>query len=93
MIWTLIGVIAASLTSTGFIPQLIKGLKTKHLKDVSAASLVIMILGTTLWGFYGYHIGDRILIGANIFTSTTITIILFLKFHYEKDTEARDVKV
>lgn len=89
MIWTLIGVIAASLTSTGFIPQLIKGLQTKHLYDVSALSLVIMILGTTLWGFYGYHIGDRILIGANIFTSSTITIILFLKFHYERNGEVK----
>jgi MtN3 and saliva related transmembrane protein len=85
MFWTIIGVIAASLTSFGFIPQLIKGVQTKHLNDVSALSLVVMILGTTLWGFYGYHIGDRILVGANIFTSSSVTIVLFLKIRYEKE--------
>lgn len=83
MLWTVVGITAASLTSSGFIPQLIKGLRTRQLTDVSTGTLVTMILGTALWAFYGWHREDAIILGANIFTSSCITLILILKFRFD----------
>ena len=35
MEWKIIGIIAAVCTTSGFIPQIIRGLRTKRLDDVS----------------------------------------------------------
>ena len=84
MFWALIGITAALLTSSGFVPQIIKGIKTKRLRDVSAGMMVIWIAGTMLWFLYGWHLGDLIIMGANVFTCSCGVLILGLKFHYQK---------
>jgi MtN3 and saliva related transmembrane protein len=84
MFWSLIGLCAAVLTSSGFLPQLVKGLRTKRLKDVSAAMMLIWVAGTTLWFFYGWHLEDVIIMGANLFTGGTGIAILGLKWKYDK---------
>ncbi|OGH96364.1 MAG: hypothetical protein A2X42_02515 [Candidatus Margulisbacteria bacterium GWF2_38_17] len=78
----MIGVMAAVLTSSGLIPQAIKGLKTKSLEDVSTGMLIILVCGTFLWFVYGLHKGDFIIIGANIVTCSFALIILLLKYVY-----------
>jgi len=83
MFWTLIGLSAAILTSSGFVPQVIKGIRTKRLEDVATGMLVIWIAGTALWFLYGWHLGDLIIMGANVFTCSCGVLILVLKFKYE----------
>ncbi|MCK4614444.1 MAG: hypothetical protein KAU14_06550, partial [Thermoplasmata archaeon] len=39
MYWALIGITAAFLTSSGFVPQILKGIRTKRLRDVSAGMM------------------------------------------------------
>jgi len=84
MFWTFIGISAAVLTSSGFIPQIVKGIQTKRLGDVSTGMLLIWIVGTMLWFFYGWHLGDEIIMGANVFTCSCGVLILVLKIHYNK---------
>ncbi len=49
----LLGLVAGAITSVGFIPQLIRGYKTKELKDVSYFMPAILAVGMTLWLLYG----------------------------------------
>jgi MtN3 and saliva related transmembrane protein len=76
MLWIVIGVAAASLTMFGFVPQIIKMWKTHSAKDVSGFTLVQFAAGVTLWMFYGVHLKDFIIIGANAVSFTTLIIAL-----------------
>lgn len=84
MVWTILGVAAASLTMFGFVPQIIKMWKTHSVKDVSGLTLIQFGGGVSLWILYGIHINDFIIIGANAITLATILIALglYLKFDH-----------
>lgn len=84
MFWTIIGVSAATLTMFSFIPQIVKALKTKSVKDVSLVTLVQLSLGVLLWIAYGIHLKDVIIIAANSITLATLIILLCLYFFYGK---------
>ncbi|MBI2549632.1 hypothetical protein HYV83_00435 [Candidatus Woesearchaeota archaeon] len=82
----IIGLAAATLTSSAFLPQIIKGYKTKHLKDLSYGLTVLMFIGTGLWLIYGLAKKDIIIIAANV-TSTSFTLTLILmKYYYGKNS-------
>lgn len=63
--WIYVGLLAGALTSTSFLPQIVKGWRTKRLGDVSPTMLGIMALGLTLWLAYGVARGDMAIIAAN----------------------------
>lgn len=84
MEYYIIGTIAAILTTFGFVPQIIKIYKTKSAKDVSIMTLFQFSVGTFLWTLYGLHIGDLIIITANIVTFVTVIITMILYYHYRK---------
>ena len=78
MWWTIIGVSASFLTMFGFVPQIVKMRKTHSVKDVSGLTLVQFGIGAILWMFYGIHLKDFIVIGANAISLTTLLIALGL---------------
>ena len=78
-----VGILASCCTSFGLIPQIIKGLKEKHLDDVSMIMLVVFAFGGALWIYYGFAKHDRIIIGANIVSVTSVLIVIILKCYYE----------
>ena len=84
MVWTIVGIAAASLTMAGFIPQIIKMWKTHSVKDVSGLTLVQFSVGSTLWLLYGIHLRDFIIIGANAISLAALLIALglYLKLNY-----------
>ncbi len=84
MVWTIVGIAAASLTMFGFVPQIIKMWKTHSVKDVSGLTLVQFMVGATLWMLYGIHIQDFIIIGANAISLAILLIALglYLKFNH-----------
>jgi len=84
MIWTVIGLIAATLTMFAFIPQIVKVVKTRSAKDVSLITVFQLMLGVSLWVIYGIHIRDSIIILANSVTLATLIILLFFYYSYEK---------
>ncbi len=79
MEWYLIGIGGALLTTFGFVPQIVKMHRTKSARDISAGTLLQYSGGTLLWALYGYHIGDAIVIAANVtsFIIMAVAIILY----------------
>ncbi len=59
------GLMAGAVTSIGFIPQLIKGYKTKKLDDITYFMPLILVLGMTLWLIYGFLIESLAVMVAN----------------------------
>ena len=60
------GYFAAGLTTTAFIPQLIKTIKTKKADDVSLVTLIMFICGVCSWIIYGYQISSLPIMTANL---------------------------
>jgi MtN3 and saliva related transmembrane protein len=79
--WYLLGTVAAVLTTFGFVPQIIKMHRTRSSKDVSLATLYQFSAGVILWALYGFHIGDVIVIAANIISFLTIVVAIGF-YHY-----------
>jgi MtN3 and saliva related transmembrane protein len=79
--WYLLGVMAAVLTTFGFVPQIIKMQRTRSSKDVSLATLYQFSAGVILWTLYGFHIGDVIVIAANIISFLTLVLAICF-YHY-----------
>jgi MtN3 and saliva related transmembrane protein len=80
--WYLLGTLAAVLTTFGFVPQIIKMHRTRSSKDVSLATLYQFSAGVILWALYGFHIGDVIVIAANIISFLTIVVAISLHHYY-----------
>lgn len=78
----LIGLIAASLTTFAFLPQSIRAIKTKHTKDLSLITLIMLEIGVIVWIIYGALISDIPLLSANIISFVFMTITLYLKLKY-----------
>jgi len=76
----IIGLIAAVITSIGFLPQVIKGYKTKKLDDISYFMPIVLAIGMTMWLIYGILLQAIAVIAANIFgTSCSIALIIMKK--------------
>ncbi len=81
---TIIGLLAAALTTFGFFPQLIKIIRTKRTEDISLYMYIILICGVILWEIYGIIIEDIPIIVANIVTLILTVSILILKIVYQR---------
>jgi MtN3 and saliva related transmembrane protein len=51
--WMALGMVAGSLTTAGFVPQLVKGFRTKSMGDVSLVMPLLLATGMALWLGYG----------------------------------------
>jgi MtN3 and saliva related transmembrane protein len=80
--WYIIGGLAAGITTFAFVPQIIKIVKTRSVKDVSLITLLLFGLGVSLWIAYGVHLKDPIIITANSISLTTVLIMVFLFFRH-----------
>ncbi len=80
----LVGFFAAVLTTIAFIPQLIKTWRSKSAKDVSYIMFALFISGVSLWCVYGWEIHSIPVVIANIITFILASLILILKYIYEK---------
>jgi len=79
------GYFAAILTTTAFLPQLIKTLKTKKADDVSLLTLLMFIIGVGSWIVYGYKISSIPILLANLVTFLLNLLILIFKIYYSKN--------
>lgn len=82
MLWKIIGIMASITVTCGFVPQIIKGIKTKKLDDVSPGMYALIIFGMIMWILYGIHLGDPIIIAANVAGFTLSSTVLILRFKY-----------
>ena len=80
---TILGLVAATLTTSAFLPQMIKTWQSKSAKDVSLGMLITFCIGVFLWLIYGLYIQALPIIIANSLTLIFNLIILWLKIKYE----------
>ena len=74
----IIGFVAALLTTSAFVPQVVKVWKSKSSKGVSVSMYLILLLGVFLWGVYGYLIDSMSIMIANTVTGLLQLMILIL---------------
>ena len=79
----ILGLVAASLTTTSFVPQVYKAYKYKSTKDVSLSMYMVLLVGLLLWIIYGVYIQSLAIILANVVTSILVLSILLLKLKYK----------
>lgn len=79
----LFGFIAAFLTTSAFLPQVIKALREKDTKSLSLPMYLILTAGLLFWLTYGILIKDWALILANAITGLLALIILITKIRYD----------
>ena len=82
---TTIGLVAGTLTSVAAIPQVIKTLKTHHVRDISVWQPLLLSFGVTLWMIYGILIGDVPIIIANVTPLICNVILTGMKLRYGRE--------
>ena len=84
MLIHIIGAVAATLTMFGFVPQIVRSLRTMSVKDVSPGMIYQFMAGVSLWAIYGIYRRDLIIIIANIVTLLSLIFLLALYIYFEK---------
>ena len=80
----LLGLIAGAITSVGFIPQLVRGYKTKKLEDVSLYMPIVLAIGMSLWLIYGILITSIAVVAANAFAIGCCITLIMMKKKYSQ---------
>jgi MtN3 and saliva related transmembrane protein len=80
----MVGILAGVLTSTAMIPQLVKTVKEKNAENISPFMVIILILGTGTWSYYGVLKDDLPIIITNGFSCLVNSIMLFFKVKFTK---------
>jgi len=78
----MLGYAAALLTTTAFVPQALKTIRTRNTKAISLWMYVIFTAGVGLWLIYGIQIGRLPIIIANALTLLLAGTILALKVRH-----------
>jgi len=82
--WEIFGILAGLITVSGFVPQIIKGYKTKKMEDLSYFLNILIGIGMFMWIVYGIVISSIALTITNVIgVSCNITLIL-MKYRYSK---------
>ena len=81
---TLLGISAGILILSGWVEQIIKGYRTKSLKDVSRYLMIFISAGAILWLVYGVIVSDVYIVGTNLAAIVLMMIVLVMKKRYDK---------
>ncbi len=84
----ILGLIAGSLTTIAFVPQLIKVWKSKSAQDISYVMFIMFIAGIVLWEVYGWGIHSMPVILFNVITFVLGLAILILKFIFDREANS-----
>ena len=87
----IIGLVAGILTASSMLPQLYKTIKEKSAENISPFMIIILILGTGTWAYYGVLINDFPIILTNGFSCFFNCLMIFYKIRYS-DNKAEALK-
>ena len=79
---TLIGLVAAALTTSATLPQAFKSWKTRKMDDISLLMYLALTVGAFLWLVYGVLINDLPVILANSLTFVMVASVLGMKMKF-----------
>ena len=78
----LIGMIAGTLTTIAFVPQVWRVWKTRSTKDISLGMYLVFTTGVVFWLAYGLMLGAWPIIVANCITLALTGTVLALKLRH-----------
>jgi len=81
--YEIIGLIAAVLTTSSFVPQVYKTWKTKSAGNLSLTMYISMFIGIILWLVYGIHLNSFSMIVANSVTALLTLSLIIFKLRYK----------
>ena len=81
----LIGILATIFAVSSTVPQIIKGIKTRKMDDVSVWLIMTLIIGFSLWVVYGISKSDVVIAGGNSVGVSLNVILLLLKIKYSRN--------
>jgi MtN3 and saliva related transmembrane protein len=82
---SVIGISATIFALSSTVPQIVKGLNTKKMDDLSVWLILSLIVGLSLWVIYGIARSDVVIVGGNIVGVSLNLVLLFLKFRYSRN--------
>ena len=80
----ILATVAGIMILSGWVPQIIKGYRTKKLDDISKYLMIFVSGGAFLWMVYGIEKNDPYIIGVNVAAIVLTMIVLSMKFRYKK---------
>ena len=80
-----LAIIAGIMILSGWVPQIIKGHRTKKLDDISKYLMILVAAGAFLWILYGVEKDDPYIIGVNVAAIALTMIVLCMKLKYSKN--------
>lgn len=81
---TLIGLLAGTLTTLSFVPQVMKSWRRKSVADLSMTMLLAFAAGVALWDVYGVLTHAAPIILANSVTLVLALALLYMKLVFNK---------
>ena len=84
MILSILATIATICVVSSYIPQIVKGYRTKSLNDISIVFLIVIIVGTITWMIYALIGKDYIFLTANSIILLFAIILFSMKIYYGK---------
>ena len=81
----LIGILAATLTTAAFVPQVLQTWRTRDVSGISLGMYSAFTAGVALWLVYGVLVNAWPVIIANVITTTLASVVLVLKIRYGKN--------
>ena len=78
----LLGLLAATLTTASFLPQVLQTIRTRETKAISLSMYLTFITGTALWLIYGIMLGSLPIILCNVITVSLAAVVLSLKLRH-----------
>jgi MtN3 and saliva related transmembrane protein len=77
-----VGTIAAALTTTAFLPQAVRTIRSRQTRDISLWTQLMLFVGNNLWLLYGVFLGSWPLIVGNVVGFFLVGAILALKIRH-----------
>jgi MtN3 and saliva related transmembrane protein len=77
-----LGIAAATITTSAWVPQAYKTVRTRSARDFSWPSLAMLCAGLALWLAYGVARRDAAITGANVVTLALVATIVVVKLRH-----------
>ena len=81
--YQVIGMLAATLTTISFFPQVYKTWKTKSTEGLSLTMYLVFLAGVILWLIYGIYLKSSPMIIANLVTAILSLYLIVMKIKYK----------
>lgn len=79
----ILGMVAGTISSVTFLPQVIKTWQSKSAKDISLWMFLLVTFSVVLWLIYGILLGSVPIIYTNSAVLVMSLIMLYFKFRFK----------